>query len=309
MTTALRPAAGSSRDGVVDVGLEPRHRGRPAARLVHELPRHVAGARLAHDDLGDRAVLGRVRAALAEPALGRARLRGIGRRDRVRGEQHLDLGGAVEAVDGCLELGDPVAHALDERLHEAGVVEELAHLVDLDHVAEPGVGERVGEVLAVLAAARVRAVGARRDRDELRVTGGLRLGERVVEVRVPVAVAPQHRQVDAAAGELGLEGGLQLAVLLVDRADAAEVAVVVCDLFEALVGDAATARDVAQERDHVVLTLGAAEPGEQDRVVRDRLGDVLGSVLRRGRRTRDDGADGARCGCRGPGLAAAVRRG
>ena len=141
------------------------------------------------------------------------------------------------------------------------------------------------------------------------MTGRLRLVERVVEVRVPVAVAPEHRQVDAAAGELGLEGRLQLAVVLVDRADAAEVAVVVRDLLEALVGDAAPARDVAQERDHVVLTLGAAEPGEQDRVVGDRLGDVLGSLLRGGRRARHDRVDRAGCGCRGSGLVSAVRRG
>jgi hypothetical protein len=224
---------------------------------------------------------------------------------------YLDLGGAVESGHGCLELGELLVHALDERLHEPGVVEELAHLVDLDLVAafaEPDVGERVGEVLAILAAARVRAVRARGDGDELRVPGGLRLGERIVEVRVPVAVAPEHRQADAAARELGLERGLQLAVVLVDGTHAAEMAVVVRDLFEPLVGDAAAARDVAEERDHVVLPLGPAEAGEEDRVIRGRLGDVRRASLCGGRRARHDGARGAGGGCRGGGFAPAMRR-
>ena len=55
------------------------------------------------------------------------------------------------------------------------------------------------------------------------------------------------------------------------------------DLFEALVGDAAAARDVAQERDHVVLALGPTEAREQDGVVCDRRLDVLGAVRRRRR--------------------------
>ena len=70
-------------------------------------------------------------------------------------------------------------------------------------------------------------------------------------------------------GELRLQCRLQRAVLRVDGAHPAEVAVVVRDLFEALVRDAAPARDVAQEGDDVVLALGTAEAGEQDPVVGD----------------------------------------
>ena len=116
----------------------------------------------------------------------------------------------------------------------------------------------------------------------------LRLGDRVGEVRLPVAISPQHGQVDAAAFELGLERRLELPVLLVDRTDAAECAVVVRDLFESLVRDAAPASDVAQERDDVVLPLRAAEARQQDRVVGDRRLDVLGAVRRRSCRAEHD---------------------
>ena len=58
------------------------------------------------------------------------------------------------------------------------------------------------------------------------------------------------------------------------------------DLFEPLVGDAAPARDVAQERDDVVLPLGPAEAGEQDRVVGDRDLDVRRTGCRGIRRER-----------------------
>ena len=87
------------------------------------------------------------------------------------------------------------------------------------------------------------------------------------DVRGPVAVAPEHRQLDPAGGELGLDAGLELPVLLVDRADAAVGAVVVRDLFEPLVRDAAAAGDVAQERDDVVLAFGPAEGGQEHGVV------------------------------------------
>ena len=57
-------------------------------------------------------------------------------------------------------------------------------------------------------------------------------------------------------------------------------AVVVRDLLEPLVGDAAASRDVAEEGDDVVLALGAAEAGEQDAVVGDRAVGVLGALPR-----------------------------
>ena len=60
----------------------------------------------------------------------------------------------------------------------------------------------------------------------------VRLLQRVGDVRHPVAVSPVHRQAEVARGDLGVERRLQLAVVLVDRRDTAEVPVVVRDLFE-----------------------------------------------------------------------------
>ena len=68
------------------------------------------------------------------------------------------------------------------------------------------------------------------------------------------------------ACELGLERGDQLAVLAVDRADAAEELVVVRHLLEPLARDVAPARDVLEERDDVVRPFGPAERDDEQRV-------------------------------------------
>ena len=175
------------------------------------------------------------------------------------------------------------------------MVEVGPHLVDGQRVlalAEPDVDaelvERRPEVLPVLAAARVRGVRAGDQRDDPAGAVGVRGRQGVRRVRLPVAVAPHHRQVDAAPGELVGERLLQRQVLAVDRARAAEVVVVLGDHREPLVGDVLPGGDVAQERQHVVGTVRAPEREEQQRVV------------------RGDGARGrsrtARCSrqCRGP---------
>ena len=68
--------------------------------------------------------------------------------------------------------------------------------------------------------------------------------------------------------QLGLERGDQLAVLGVDRADAAEQLVVMRHLEQPLARDVAAAGDVLEERHHVVHPLGPAERDDHDRVVR-----------------------------------------
>ena len=83
---------------------------------------------------------------------------------------------------------------------------------------------------------------------------------------MPVAVAEVDRQVDAASAQLGLERGDQRAVLGVDRTDAAEQLVVVGDVEQPLARDVASARDVLEERQHVIRPFGAAERDEHDRV-------------------------------------------
>ncbi len=106
------------------------------------------------------------------------------------------------------------------------------------------------------------------------------LPQRVGEVGVPVAVAEVDRQPDPVRGELGLERRDQIAVLLVDRADAAEELVVMADLREPLARDVASARDVLEERDHVVGPLGAAERDDEQRVVATVVEPGVGPVGR-----------------------------
>ncbi len=92
-----------------------------------------------------------------------------GGRDGVRGE------GEVRAVPDVLgEVGEGGQDAVDHGLQEAGVVEVVPQLVDPRQLQALGLqgGERVGEVLAVLAAARVR--GVRAGGEDERCGGGRR---------------------------------------------------------------------------------------------------------------------------------------
>ena len=88
----------------------------------------------------------------SEPAFLRAGPLRVSGRDGVSREQHVGLLGRDAPRR---DIRKPLPHALDERFDEAGVVEELANLVDLNDVAEPGLFEGDRVVLAVLAAARV----------------------------------------------------------------------------------------------------------------------------------------------------------
>ena len=84
-----------------------------------------------------------------------------------------------------------------------------------------------------------------------------------------------------------VERGEQRAVLRVDRRDPAEVLVVPGHLGQPLVGNAAPAGHVAQERHDVVRALGAAERQQQQRVVGGQpRRPWRGSRRRRGRSRR-----------------------
>ena len=139
-------------------------------------------------------------------ALGPSGGLGVAGRDGVRREQdvHGRVRGAGRGQLGA-DVGEAGGGAFDEGLHEAGVVEVLAHLVDLELAVEPGLGQRHADVLAVLAAAGVAGVGARGDHEDLAVAGVVDLLQGLRDVRVPVAVAPEHRQPDAAGGKFGLD--------------------------------------------------------------------------------------------------------
>ncbi len=69
------------------------------------------------------------------------------------------------------------------------------------------------------------------------------------------------------ARQFRLQRGDEGPVLGVDRADAAEVEVVLGDLFQPLPGDVAAPGDVLQERDDVVRPFRAAEGEHEQRVV------------------------------------------
>ena len=163
--------------------------------------------------------------------------------------------------------GQAVLQAVGEGAGEAGHVEELANLAHVHAALQAELLQRDTVVLAVLAAARVTRVGAGGQHQHVAVAVLVGLGEHVLHVGLPVAVRPGNRDARAALGQRLLQRGEQSAVLLVNRRDTAVGAVVGGDLLEALVRDAAAGGHIAQERDDVLLTLGAAEGGENHQVV------------------------------------------
>ena len=123
------------------------------------------------------------------------------------------------------------------------------------------------DVLAILPAARIRAVRRQDDRQGLLDAGLGHLAEGVGQHRVPVAVAPVDRQRHAVPSQLGAERVDQRPDLGVDRADAAEVVIMLGDLLHPLAGDVPAPRHVLQKGHHVVGPLRTAEAHDQDRVV------------------------------------------
>lgn len=251
---------------VADVRLEPRDVRGSGARLVDELP-GVVDARALADRFGDQLrhfqVLFDVRSAVTVVLDRAGGVRGRGR-DRVGRERD------VRPVPDVLgEVGQGLQHAFGHGLDEALVIEVVPELVDLRQLQALGLqgGERVGEVLAVLAAARVRGVGAGGEDQDAAVAVGDHLAQGVRQVGRPVAVAPVDRQIQTVAREVLAQGVQQGAVLVVDGADPAEEEVVLPDFFQAFLGDAAPSRHVLQERDHVVRAFGAAEREQEQGVV------------------------------------------
>jgi hypothetical protein len=154
------------------------------------------------------------------------------------------------------------AHAVDERLDEARMVVVMPDLVDLRR-ALADLGARRGDVVPVLPARRVTPVRAGDERERAPDTVVAHPAQRVGEHRVPVPVAPVHRQI-----QMWRQRVEQRAALLVDRRYAAEVPVVLGDLRQPLRRHAAAPRDVCQERQHVVRAFRPAEGEQQERVVR-----------------------------------------
>ncbi len=250
---------------VVHVRSQPGHARRAAAALEDQVVAEGATTHPFGDQSGRFRQLGLVAAADRTPdggALGHAAAAGgHAERDAVRGEHQpgAGLGRPGQAGQGLLGAGG-------ERLDEAGVVEVGADLVDPGRV-RPGRGHRPVDVVQVLAAGRVGAVGGRRERDRASHAVGRHPPHGVIEVRLPVPVAPVERQLERVRAEGGADRGEHVAALGVDRADPVDRVVVLGHLRQPLPGDAAAAGDVLQERQHVVGTLGAAEGHQQERVV------------------------------------------
>ena len=275
---------------VVDVGLEPRGARRAGPRAVDELPRQALVPRLesGHHEARGLEVL------VAVGADTRAAARVVHRvGDRVGHEDDV-------RVVRC--VGERSPRVLHERRHEAGVVEGQPQSTELDVEA---LG-RVGEVLAVLTAARVRGVRTREEVGGVPDAVGHHLLESVAQVRVPVPVAPVDGQVDVARRELTLERRDDLPVEVVDRAATAEQEVVLPHLLQPLARDALADGHVLQERDHVVGLLGTTE-GDVEECIEG--ADVHAVIVPRTASTRGAAGGGGRCWCAaadGRGLAAAL---
>ena len=232
---------------VADVRLEPRNRRRPAPALEDEAV--VPGARLGGHEPPRLRELGLVAAMPGHRA-----------RDRVRREDDV---GPLASPRG--NLGKGGRQVLRVRPDEPGVVEERTGAQDLGRlVADLDLSGE--EVLAVLAAAGVGAVGGREERERPADAAVGHLTQNVGQEGMPVAVSEVDRQVDAVGVELGAERGDERPVLRVDRADAVEPLVVAGDLLEPLARDAAPPGDVLEEGHHVVHALGPAERDDEDRV-------------------------------------------
>ena len=156
----------------------------------------------------DVEVLGDVRPAIRRT--GRSRRLRHREGDRVGDEGQVGSGAHV-----VVEPGQGGQHRVDHRLHESRMVEVVAQLVQHRRPGHRRHG--VEEVLAVLAAARPRRVGARDEAGRPGHPVVLHALHGVGEVRVPVAVAPVDGQVDAGRGEVGLDAREQVAVEVVDR--------------------------------------------------------------------------------------------
>ena len=165
-------------------------------------------------------------------------------------------------AQGRVRRADAVRHRRDEQR----VVEELA---DLHQFGGTCTDRRAGalDVLVVLAARRIAAVRARREDQDPASAGRGQRRQRVLDHRMPVAVAEVHRQVDAGGREQLPDRGHRVAVQLVDRRDPAEVPVVLGDLEQPLPRHAPAPGDVLEERHDVVRPFRAAERKPQQRVV------------------------------------------
>ncbi len=214
----------------------------------------VGQAGLGHHQAGGLGQLGRVGArrghrfrdgmgAEDDPVLGRSRVAG-------------------RLLDG---LADGDGHVAAHRFDEPGVVVEQPDLVELGGARTDRIPGPL-QVFAVLAAAGIGAEGRCGEHQRPLDPIGGHLGHRVGQHRMPVAVAPVDREIDAGTAELGFDGGLQVPAVIVDRGSTAELGVLLGNDGQSLIGHVAALGHVAEEGEDVVGAFGSTEGQQQDRV-------------------------------------------
>ncbi len=102
----------------------------------------------------------------------------------------------------------------------------------------------------------------------LRTPSASHLAQRVGEQRMPIAIAPIDGQARAVARQLFAKPGDQRAVLIVDRALAAEVVIMLGDRQHPFPRHIAPAQHVLEKRNDVVRFFRSSEREHQNGVIR-----------------------------------------
>ena len=252
----LRAGLGQFAQVVADVRCQPRLGRRTAPALVGQSVRVRIAAHPFGDKTGGLGEFGHVPVPSSGPA-------GLSHRDRDAVCREDQVGIVAHAGR---KRGQRGARAGGERLDEARVVEEAPDLVDPGRArADRGAGPL--DVIQVLPAARVGAVGGGHEGDGAPHAVVSHGPHRVGQVRRPVPVPPVDGERQAAGREVGADRGQQIPALLVDRAHPAHRVVVLGHAGQPLRRDAAAAGDVLQERHDLAGAFRAAERDKQEGVV------------------------------------------
>ena len=155
--------------------------------------------------------------------------------------------------------------AVRHRCDEAGVVPPLAQLVDARRVGNGGDG--AVDVFPILSAAAVGTEQAGREGDGAAHAVGCHPLHRVLQKRVPVAVAQIHRQAQSRPAQRLFQRPNESPRVAIDGADAAEVLVARRDPRLGFGRGPSSTQHVVEERQHVAWPFGAAEGNHQHGVV------------------------------------------
>ena len=159
-------------------------------------------------------------------------------------------------------------HMVRGGVDEAGRQVPVADVGDL-HVREPGVAQRLsrlGDVLAILRAARIAAMRGRDHADGPAYAVPRHLRQRVPQIRMPVAHADIHRQRVAPRRERRAQSPRLPVRQVGDRGHPVEQLVVVRDFLDPLGRHPPSAQDVGEKGSNISRTLRSAE-GDQEHSV------------------------------------------